>query len=289
MWRAQVFNGASLERVRTPKAGTPIGGPPAHPFRREDPMRRLILAVATVALLSGPATMAGADTPSGAPRVDARQQAARNFELKGDVARAREEFGSAETWYRAALANDRNNAILDNKLGLVQLKQNEMTEARHSFAEAVRRRPNYIDALNNLGAVYCLERKYRPAVRYLKQALAFDEQRAVTHLNLAEAWMGQKQINRAITEYTRALELDADILSSPESEGVNAQIRTPEQQAMVDFLIAKAYAKRGNVEGALDYLRRAKEAHYKDMASVYTAPEFSALWKDPRLTAIVKR
>jgi tetratricopeptide (TPR) repeat protein len=272
-----------------PNAGAPMSSPPPHPFRKEVLMRSLILAVATAALLAGPAKMAGADTPPGVPRVDARQQAARTFELKGDVARAREELGSAETWYRAAVANDRSNATLDNKLGLVQLKQHEMDAARRSFAEAVRRQPNYVDALNNLGAVYCLEKKYRPAIKYLKEALAFDEQRAVTHLNLAEAWMGQKQIDRAITEYTRALELDADILSSPDSEGVNAQITTPEQQAIVDFLIAKAYAKRGNVEGALDYLRRAKEAHYKDMASVYTEPEFSALWKDVRLTAIVKR
>lgn len=252
-------------------------------------MQRLILAVATAALLAGAATMTRADSPMGPAHVDARQQAAKTFELKGDVARAREEYGSAETWYRAALANDRSNATLDNKLGLVELKQNEMDLARRSFAEAIRRDPGYVDALNNLGAVYCLEKKYRPAVRYLKQALALDEQRAVTHLNLAEAWMGQKQMERAITEYTRALELDADILNSPDSQGVNAQIRTPEQQAVVDFLIAKAYAKRGNVEGALDYLRRAKEAHYRDLASVYTEPEFSALWKDARLTAIVKR
>lgn len=252
-------------------------------------MRRLMVAMATAALLTAPATRARADVPSGPPHVDARQQAARTFELKGDIARAKEEFGSAETWYRAALANDRGNPALANKLGLVELKQNEMDAARRSFGDAIRRDPGYVDALNNLGAVYCLEKKYRPAIKYLKQALALDEQRAVTHLNLAEAWMGQKQIDRAITEYTRALELDADILNSPGSEGVNAQIRTPEQQAIVDFLIAKAYAKRGNLDGALDYLRRAKDAHYRDMASVYTEPEFSALWKDPRLGALVKR
>lgn len=252
-------------------------------------MRSLILAVATAALLTGGATTARANTPASPADVDARQQAAKAFELKGDVARAREQYGSAENWYRAAVNNDRGNAGLENKLGLVQLKQNEMDAARHSFTAAIHRDPNYVDALNNIGAVYCLQKKYRPAVRYLKEALALDEQRAVTHLNLAEAWMGQKQMERAIREYTRALELDADVLNNPDSQGVNAQIRTPEQQAVLDFLIAKAYANRGNLEGALDYLGRAKQAHYRDMASVYTEPEFSPLWKDPRLTALVKR
>ena len=64
---------------------------------------------------------------------------------------------------------------------------------------------------------------------------------------------------------------------------------TAEQRAVVNFLIAKAYAKRGNMEGALDYLQRAKQGHYKDMASVYTQQEFSLLWNDPRLATIVKR
>lgn len=252
-------------------------------------MRNVILIVATAALLAGLPCKGWAKSPQSKAFMDTRQQTARNFETKGDVARAKAEYGSAETWYRAALANDRNNAVLYNKLGLVELKQGEMELARHSFNDAVRRDPKYIDALNNLGAVDCLQKRYKPAVRYLKQALALDEGRAVSHLNLAEAWMGQKQIDRAMTEYTRALELDADILSAASNEGISAQITNPEQRAVVDFLIAKAYAKRGNLEGALDYLRRAKEAHYRDLASVYTEPDFSALWKDPRLTAMIRR
>lgn len=250
-------------------------------------MKRLIWTV--VPLLAVWPCRVWAQSPPGQAFMDTRQQAAQNFELKGDVARARGENGSAEAWYGAALAKNKNNAGVYNKLGLVQLKLGEMEAARRSFSEAVHRSPNYVDALNNLGAVNCLERHYRPAVRYLKQALALDEQRAVTHLNLAEAWMGQKQIDRAMTEYTRALELDPDVLQSAANTGFNAQITTPEQQALIDFLIARAYAKRGNADGALDYLRRAKQGHYKNIASVYTQPEFSLLWKDPRLGEIVKR
>jgi pentatricopeptide repeat protein len=53
-------------------------------------------------------------------------------------------------------------------------------------------------------------------------------------------------------------------------------------------MIAKSYAKRGNLEGALDFLRQAKEQHYRDLANVYTDPAFAPLWKDPRLATIVK-
>lgn len=255
-------------------------------------MKPLILMLATASLLASPPALVRADAPGGfdgPPKTDTARQTAKSYEVKGDVARAKEEYSAAADWYQVALRYDGQNALVYNKLGIAQLKLGHMDEARHSFSQAVKRQSNYVEALNNLGATYCLQRKYKPAVRYLKQALALDEQRAVTHLNLAESWMGMKQVDRAMTEYARAIELDADILSSADAQGVSAQIMTPEQQAVVDFLIAKAYAKRGNVEGALDYLQRAKQGHYKDMASVYTEPEFSILWKDPRLATIAKR
>jgi tetratricopeptide (TPR) repeat protein len=148
--------------------------------------------------------------------------------------------------------------------------------------------PRNVSALNNLGAVSYLDKKYKPAVRYLKQALALDESSAPSHLNLAEAWMAMGEVDHAMTEYTRALELDADILNA-DSGGTIAQVTTPEQRARVSYLIAKAYAKRGNAEGALEYLRRAKEGSFPRLADVYQDQDFSALWQDPRLAKIVKR
>ncbi len=118
--------------------------------------------------------------------------------------------------------------------------------------------------------------------------MALDETDASIHVNLAEAWIGQDETDRAMTEYTRALELDADVLSNS-TEGLLAQLSTPEQYARVEFIIAKMYMRRGNIDGALDYLNRAKEGHYPDLAKVYTDPDFTTLWKDPRLAKIVKR
>lgn len=250
-------------------------------------MRTLILMMASASLLAGPATTSWA-SPADQPKTTAAQQIAKNYEFKGDVARARDENASAAAWYLAATRYDKKDPALYNKLGIAQLKSGQMDAARKAFGDAVKRDPAFVDALNNLGAVNCLERRYKPAVKYLKQALALDETKASAHLNLAEAWMGQKQTERAMTEYARALELDADILSSTDKEGVFAQISTPEQQALISFLIAKAYARRGNLDGALDYLQRAKKGHYREIASVYSDPVFAPLWKDPRLTAIVK-
>jgi tetratricopeptide (TPR) repeat protein len=256
-------------------------------------MKTLILMLATTATLAIPVRSVWAEaSPTLLPTTmtaETRQQAARDAEGKADLARAREQYASAVDWYLVALRYDKSSPTLYNKLGIAEMKVGDMDTARKDFVQAVKHDNNNVDALNNLGAVYCLQRKYHPAVKYLKEALALNEAKAATHLNLAEAWAGQHQMDRAMTEYARALELDSDILSSTDKEGVFAQISTPEQKAMVSFLIAKAYVKRGNIEGAIDYLRQAKEQHFKDLASVYTDSAFAPLWKDPRLAEIVKR
>lgn len=209
-------------------------------------------------------------------------------ELRGDLARIHEDFASAVSYYRQALRGDPHNAQLTNKLGISYLQLGNHGSARKAFGQAIKYDPHFVNAFNNMGALDCIDRKFNPAVRYLKQALALDESNASAHLNMAEAWSGLGQMDRAMTEYARAIELNADILSgSP--DGVMVHVGTPEQRGRVDFLIARAYAKRGNVEGALEFLRRAQENKFTDLAKVYEDPTFKALWDDPRLQKIVKR
>ena len=244
----------------------------------------LISALALTASAFGYGRVDGAASPA----YNSRLEAAKSAELKGDVARANGNFQIAVSWYSQAVRNHRNDSELYNKLGIVQLKLGDQHAARGNFDRAVKADPQNVHALNNLGAVDCLEKKYRNAVKYLKRALALDETMAPAHLNMAEAWLGLKDADRAMIEYARAIELDPDILDSSRN-GAIAQISTPEQRARIDYLIAKAYAKRGNLESALDYLERAKEGHCPDMKRVYQEQEFAMLWTDPRLQRMVKR
>jgi tetratricopeptide (TPR) repeat protein len=217
-----------------------------------------------------------------------KMDVAKSAELKGDLARIHNDYLLAASYYQKALRVDPRNPTLLNKLGISELKLGERGPARKHFSQAVKYDPRNVSALNNLGAVAFIEKKYKPAVRYLKQALELDESSAPAHLNLAEAWMGMGEVDRAMTEYARALELDADILTESQG-GISAQITTPEQRARISYLIARAYAKRGNLDGALEYLARAKEGHFSDLGRVYKDQEFVALWTDPRLAKIVKR
>jgi tetratricopeptide (TPR) repeat protein len=213
--------------------------------------------------------------------------AAKVSEEKGDLARAHNSYAVAAAHYQAALRDDRQNPNLYNKLGIVQLQLHEKGSARKNFEQALKYAPQNVSAINNLGAVALVSKKYRPAIGYFKQALALDESAAATHVNLAEAWLGLGETDRAMTEYARALELDADVLSDNQG-GSLLQISSPEQRARINYLIARSYMRRGNIDGALDYLNRAKELHYRDLDKVYSDQDFAPLWKDPRLARIVK-
>jgi len=251
-------------------------------------MTRFQILAAIVSVAACTAPLAGSELRPDLGNIETTMQAARAAEQKGDLARIRNELQIAIADYEIAIRLDAHNSMLYNKLGIAQLKLGEHSAARKSFSQSIKLSPRNTLALNNIGAVAVLDKKYKTAVRYLKESLALDESNASAHLNIAEAWVGLKQFDRAMTEYSRAIELDPDVISSSEN-GVMAQVRSPEQQARIDFLIAKAYAKRGNVDGALDYLQRAKNGQFPDMRDVYADQEFAALWTDPRLAKIVKR
>ena len=250
-------------------------------------MKRQLMLLLTSSLLICAAPCGWADPKTDAARKD-NQEIARKAEDSGDLARIHGQYDSAASHYLTAMRYSRQNAVLYNKLGIAELKLKEYGLARKDFAQALKLDPKLTSAVNNLGVIALLDKRFKQAIVYFKSALAMDETVASTHLNLAEAWMGQGEIDYAMTEYGRALELDADILTSSE-EGIIAQVATPQQRARVAYLIARAYARRGNLDGALDSLRKARDLHYYGLGNVYADQDFAALWKDPRLAQIVKR
>jgi tetratricopeptide (TPR) repeat protein len=245
------------------------------------------MMILALGLLISAAPFAIAASSADAPKSD-KMQAAKIAEQKGDLALAHGNFEVAAAYYGTAVRVDRLNAALYNKLGIADLQLNQRGLARKSFQQALKCDPQSNAAVNNLGAVALRDKKYKLAVDYFKQALAMDESVASTHVNLAEAWISLGEMDRAMTEYARALDLDADVFADSQG-GSMIQLNSPEQRARIDFLIAKSYIKRGNLDGALDYLGRAKELHYGDLAKVYADPDFTALWKDPRLSKIVRQ
>ncbi|MBZ5682285.1 MAG: tetratricopeptide repeat protein [Acidobacteriia bacterium] len=250
-------------------------------------MRKVTLGSVLVVMLMMLSSY-GAGTP--APQqseVSMQSMTAAELEKAGDLARAQKNYPLAIQYFRKALRTDRKNSVLYNKLGMSELKNNELRTARQDFERAVKNNPKYVEAVNNIGAVDYVNKKYGSAAKYFKKAVALDETRPTFHINLGAAWFAQNKLDRAIAEYTRAVELDPEALKQDSKAGVVAQISTPEERARYQYMLAKIYAKRGDVENCLQCLKKAKEEGHRNLPNVYKEEEFSRMWQDPRLHEVV--
>lgn len=209
------------------------------------------------------------------------------LEKAGDLARAHKDYDLAIEYFRAAVQKDRKNYVIYNKLGIVELKRDDLKSARGYFEKSAKLNSKYAEAVNNVGAIEYMQKSYGQAAKYFKKAVALNETHATYHVNLGAAWFSQKKMDRAIAEYARAMEIDPDVFREDSKTGIAAQIASPEERAQYSYLLAKAYAKRGDVEGCLQCLRRAKEAGYRNLANVYKDEEFSLVRDNPRLQEVV--
>ena len=250
-------------------------------------MRNTILKIMLLALLL---TLSRYSAASPAPeqgtiKMDAMTVA--ELEKAGDQARSIKDYNLAIDYFQAALRKDRKNAVIYNKLGLAELRKDDLRSARMHFERATKVNSKYAEAVNNIGAVYYIQRSYGSAAKYFKKAVALNETDATFHVNLGAAWFSQKKMERAIAEYMRALELDPDALRHDNRTGISAQISSPEERAQYSYLLAKAYAKRGDIEGCVQCLKRAKEDGFRNLANVYKDEEFSRLRDNPKLQEVV--
>lgn len=80
--------------------------------------------------------------------------------------------------------------------------------AECAYQEALARRPEFIDAYLNLGAIWCERGRSDEAVELYEHALVLCPPSALLFYNRAVALEDQQRPNEAITSYERALELD---------------------------------------------------------------------------------
>jgi len=245
----------------------------------------LKLTIALMAMAVAGYAVCSADSPQNG--VAMQSMTVSDLEKAGDDCRQQKDYEQAIRYFQAALRKDKKNAKLYNKLGLSELKLNATRDARAYFNKAAKYDRAYPEAWNNIGATYYVEKNYAAAAKYFKKAVALDETRASFHVNLGASWFAQDEMDRAIREYTRALELDPDVLMRESRVGVSAQITSPEERARHEYMMAKIYARLGNVDSCLACLRRAKENGYRDLGKVYKDEEFASVRQDARLAEIV--
>ncbi len=203
---------------------------------------------------------------------------------RGDILMARKLYRDAIAAYKTG---PQNSPLTWNKIGIAWHNLGELTLARQSYEHALKVDKKYAEAINNIGTVMYAQKRYRAAVSRYKQALELAPAKASFWSNLGTAYYSQGKYPLMMDAYSRAIALDPEIFEHRGVVGTEMQDRTVADRARYHFELARLYAKTGQVDLALQYLRRCFEEGFKDKEKVKTSPEFAAMLDKPAFIEVM--
>jgi tetratricopeptide (TPR) repeat protein len=208
-------------------------------------------------------------------------------ELRGDLAMARRQYMAAIAAYREAPAD---SPQVWDKMGMAWHHLFAMEEARRDYQHALHLRPNYPEALNNVGAVYYAKKEYGRAIKYYRKALRLQPSAAVLS-NLGTAYFALGKAALGLDAYRNAFALDPKVFDNNAVPMVIEPLPTRDR-AQQDFCLAQVFAASGRESQAIDYLRRALNEGFADrrklledetLATIRATPAFTELLAEQKL------
>ena len=209
------------------------------------------------------------------------------IETRGDIFMARKMYREAIDTFREGSAKD---PVLLNKIGIAYHQLMQLDNARKSYEQALKVKPDYVEVMNNLGTIYYTRKSYRRAISWYSKALkkAGEEPKSASiYMNLGTAYFARKKYDQATEAYQTAMKIDPDVFERHGNVGVILEERSVEEKAKYHFYLAKLYAKGGRNDLAMQYLRKSLEEGFKeerkkieeekDFAGLKELPEFKEL------------
>jgi tetratricopeptide (TPR) repeat protein len=210
-----------------------------------------------------------------------------DLEARGDLLREEKSYLDAIDYYQAALKK-RPDAVVQNKIGMTYLSMGNLEKAQKTLQKATKMDKRYAEAINNLGVVFYLKKKYGPAEKNYKKALSIRES-ASFHSNLGTVYIEQKEYDKGMVEYARAYQMDPGVFERSSRSGVSARMQSPEDRARFFYMLAKVYAGSGDLDKSLEYLKKSLEDGFPEIDKVYKDAEFASLRKDQRFTELMSQ
>jgi len=112
----------------------------------------------------------------------------------------------SEAWLRQVVEHDSLHAEAYNYLGAVLLESGRADAAQIELDRALELRPNYPDALNNLGNVCAAKRHYGEAAAYYRRAISAVSGFMLARFNYALTLEHMGEIDAAVMEYETVVE-----------------------------------------------------------------------------------
>ena len=203
---------------------------------------------------------------------------------RGDIFMARKMFREAIEAYKEGPPDSPYYA---NKIGIAYQQLQEPLLARKQYERAVKLKPDYAEAINNLGTIFYAQKNFRRATTYYKRALRIQPKSASIMSNLGTAYFARKHYKECSELYEKALAIDPEIFERKGMAGVLLQERSVEERAKFHYYMAKMYAKANQNDRALQYLRKALEEGFKDKKKIGQESEFAGLKELPEFQEIL--
>ncbi len=194
----------------------------------------------------------------------------------------------AASAYERILRGDPKNAPLLNKIGMAYQQLGNTHKAEHYYKRAWKFDKHFASAMNNLGTIEYANRRYKGAIKDYHRALRVGKDRATIYSNLGFAYCGRKEYLHATVAFSRALQIDPSIFQRTGDFGSIFQQRSAPDQATIYFMMARSYARLGDVPQTAHYLKMARDAGYKSMHSAETDPGFKRVIRSPLVQAVVR-
>ena len=142
--------------------------------------------------------------------------------------------------FEQVIAEKPGDAEAYYNLGTLNLRRNDLAQARHYLEETLKLRPNYPEAWNNLGMIAGQEGRIEEAVQNFQQALLLRPDFATALLNLGNLYRRAGDFAKAGELLGRAIKLQPD---DPEA----------------NYSLGMFYAQQDQEEKAAGYLEKAVE------------------------------
>jgi tetratricopeptide (TPR) repeat protein len=209
-------------------------------------------------------------------------------ETQGDLFMVHQKYLAAIEAYRRG---PHDSAVIWNKLGIAYQHMYALDFAKRQYEKALSLDPQYAEAINNLGTVYYGEKNYRKAENYYRKAIQYKPQTASFYSNLGTAYFAEHKYKQGVKAYQQAFSLDPEVFIRESLERIS-ELGPLEEQATLNFTLAKMYAQAGNMKAALAYLRTAISEGFddrkkllgdKDLASLRETQEFHLLMAEEHI------
>jgi len=119
-------------------------------------------------------------------------------------------------------------------------------------------------------------------LRSIEDEIGIKPGEAVFYKNLGSAWLARGNVEKTLEAWNEALRLDPAALETDAVKVPGGGVDAAKQY----FLFAKVAAARGDVERALEFLKRAQAAGFNEFAKLEHDADFASIVKDPRYAAL---